>query len=92
MRGQAQSLGGHTFRIGDDGVDIFPRAVLKPARRQVRIVPNERLSLGVPALDQMMGGGLPAACSLLVAGPSGSGKTGLAAQFLAEGVRVANRA
>ena len=88
MRGQAQSLGVHTFRIGDNGLEIFPRAVLKAARRQVRIGPNERLSLGVPALDEMMGGGLPAAYSLLVVGPSGSGKTVLATQFLAEGVRV----
>lgn len=36
----------------------------------------------------MMGGGLPAGYSLLVAGPSGSGKTVLATQVLAEGVRM----
>ncbi|MES2757009.1 MAG: ATPase domain-containing protein [Pseudomonadota bacterium] len=88
MRGQAQSLGVHTFRIGDNGLEIFPRAVLKPAGRAMRVVPDERLSLGVPALDDMMGGGLPAGYSLLVVGPSGSGKTVLATQFLAEGVRV----
>jgi len=35
----------------------------------------------------MLGGGLPAGYSLLVAGPSGSGKTILATAFLAEGVR-----
>ncbi|MET0857867.1 MAG: ATPase domain-containing protein [Telluria sp.] len=88
MRGQAQSLGIHTFRIGDNGLEIFPRAVVKPAARQVHIAPNERVSLGVPELDKMMGGGLPAAYSLLVVGPSGSGKTVLATQFLAEGVRI----
>jgi circadian clock protein KaiC len=88
MRGQAQSLGIHTFRIGDNGLEIFPRAVLKPtATRHLPIAPDERLSLGVPGLDQMMGGGLPAGYSLLLVGPSGSGKTVLATQFLAEGVR-----
>jgi len=44
--------------------------------------------MGIPRLDEMLGGGLPDGYSLLVAGPSGSGKTILATQFLAEGVRL----
>jgi circadian clock protein KaiC len=48
---------------------------------------RQRLAMGVPGLDAMLGGGLPAGYSLLVAGPSGSGKTLLATAFLAEGVR-----
>ena len=89
MRGQAQSLGVHTFRISDDGLEIFPRAVLK-ARPAVKPADSnaQRLSLGIASIDQMMGGGLPVGYSLLLAGPSGSGKTVLATQFLAEGVRV----
>ena len=47
-----------------------------------------QLATGVPGLDAMLGGGLPAGYSLLVAGPSGSGKTVLATAFLAEGVRL----
>jgi circadian clock protein KaiC len=43
--------------------------------------------MGVPQLDEMLGGGLPRGYSLLVAGPSGSGKSILAATFLAEGAR-----
>jgi circadian clock protein KaiC len=43
--------------------------------------------MGVPKLDEMLGGGLPIGYSMLVAGPSGSGKTILATAFLAEGVR-----
>lgn len=39
----------------------------------------------------MMGGGVPAGYSMLVAGPSGSGKTILATEFLAEGARVGER-
>lgn len=89
MRGQGQSLGLHTFRISDIGVDIFPRALLKPgATEGLQISGDKRLSMGVPELDEMMGGGLPIAYSLLVVGPSGSGKTVLATQFLAEGVRA----
>lgn len=87
MRGQAQSPGVHTFRINDTGVEVFPRALISSSVMG-QIAADKRLSLGVPALDEMMGGGLPAGYSLLVVGPSGSGKTVLATQFLAEGVRV----
>jgi len=45
------------------------------------------LSIGVPELDEMLGGGLPRGYSLLVAGPSGSGKSILAAAFLRQGAR-----
>jgi circadian clock protein KaiC len=91
IRGQAQSLGVHTFRISNSGVEIFPRAVLKPQGMQVNIADDERVSMGIPELDEMMGGGLPTGYSLLVVGPSGSGKTVLATQFLAEGVRIGER-
>jgi len=87
MRGQAQSLGVHTFRISDSGIDIFPRAMLSAATGEVKIADGQRLSMGVPELDAMMGGGIPAGYSLLLVGPSGSGKSILATQFLAEGAR-----
>jgi circadian clock protein KaiC len=87
MRGQAQSLGVHTFRISDSGVDIFPRAMLGATTAKVTIDGQQRLSMGVPELDAMMDGGVPAGYSLLLVGPSGSGKSVLATQFLAEGVR-----
>jgi circadian clock protein KaiC len=85
MRGQAQRLGLHTFRISSNGIEVFPRTLFDPTSKP--FLAEERLSLGVPALDRMMGGGLPVAYSLLVVGPSGSGKTVLATEFLAEGVR-----
>ena len=90
MRGQAQSLGVHTFRINDNGLEIFPRAVLKPVGAAPLRIARRRSACrsAWPQLDDMMGGGLPAGYSLLVVGPSGSGKTVLATQFLAEGVRI----
>jgi circadian clock protein KaiC len=88
MRGQAQRLGLHTFRISNNGVHIFPRTILTLPSETLNISGDKRLSMGVPALDEMMGGGLPVGYSLLVVGPSGSGKTVLATQFLAEGVRA----
>jgi circadian clock protein KaiC len=86
LRGQASVPGLHTFRISDDGLQAFSRALglrrmkIKPARRR-------RLSTGIAELDKMMNGGLVEGDSLLVAGPSGTGKSALATQFLAEGLR-----
>lgn len=90
MRGQATIPGLHTFRISNDGVQVFPRTIAKPLA-----MPSQgsdvhgnlppRLSMGVSLLDDLMGGGLPPGYSLLVSGPSGSGKSQLAAAFLAAG-------
>lgn len=89
MRGQAQRPGLHTFRITGEGLEIFPRTILEPdGVGDIEVSGDRRLSMGVPILDEMLGGGLPAAYSLLLVGPSGSGKTVLATEFLAEGVRI----
>ena len=91
MRGQAQAPGLHTFRISDQGIQVFPRAIVKqglvPDGTSQLKAGSVRVALGTPGLDDMLGGGLPEGYSLLVVGPSGSGKTILAAEFLAEGVR-----
>jgi circadian clock protein KaiC len=91
MRGQAQVSGLHTFRISDEGIQVFPRAIIKhdTAYESANKVSTgeQRIPMGVPGLDEMLGGGLPAGYSLLVVGPSGCGKSILATQFLAEGVR-----
>jgi circadian clock protein KaiC len=87
MRGQATLPGLHTFRIGPEGIKVFP-----PAQYYGAVDTNSQPlrgyhKMGIPGLDKMMGGGLPRGYSLLVAGPSGSGKSILAASFLAEGAR-----
>src|SRR6188768_2412280 len=75
MRGQAQIPGLHTMRITNDGLRLFPR-ILKPELNSSYQRPFERrLTTGVPALDEMSGGGIPRGYAVLVAGPSGSGKT-----------------
>ncbi|MBC8055850.1 MAG: AAA family ATPase [Rhizobiales bacterium] len=90
MRGQRTQPGLHTFRIGQSGIEVFPPArVSVPADASMaRLLPSPRLLMGVPGLDDMLGGGLPCGYSLLVAGPSGAGKSMLAAAFLAEGARA----
>lgn len=89
MRGQPTLPGLHTFRVSAAGVEVFPPAgVLTDGERgPLSTGTGLRLAMGVPGLDEMLGGGLPRGYSLLVAGPSGSGKSILAATFLAEGAR-----
>jgi len=88
MRGQAQSLGMHHLRITNDGITIFPRAVLDrtlpaPPRREAG-----RLSSGIAALDTLLGGGIPRGYAVLVVGPSGAGKSICACQFLQAGIQA----
>jgi circadian clock protein KaiC len=88
MRGQATQPGLHTFRINAAGIRVFAPTqvgILDPSKSAWPI--HDRLHMGVPGLDEMMGGGLPRGYSLLIAGPSGSGKSILAAAFLIEGAR-----
>lgn len=91
IRGQAQAPGLHTFRISDAGIQVFPRAIIQrgaATEPAIKVsIGEERVSMGIPGLDDMLGGGLPTGYSLLVVGPSGSGKTILSTEFLAEGVR-----
>lgn len=85
LRGQDSVPGLHTIRISADGLQAFSRTLglvgsrSKPAGRR-------RLSIGVPELDKVMGGGLFEGDSCLVAGPSGTGKSALATQFINEGL------
>lgn len=87
MRGQPTLPGLHTFRISTSGIKVFAPASHAVFADAPQASPPQRLNMGVPALDEMLGGGLPRGYSLLVAGPSGSGKSILAATFLAEGAR-----
>ena len=90
MRGQAPIPGLHTFRITNDGVQVFPRVIVGPGAKSSATppsTPQPRLSMGIAALDEMLGGGIPAGHSVLVAGPSGSGKSVLATEFIMEGAR-----
>ena len=85
MRGQAPLPGLHTMRITRAGMQVFPRIIRRPLELPGPR-PSERLSVGVDELDEMLGGGIPAWDSVLVAGPAGSGKSTLAAQFITAGL------
>lgn len=86
LRGQMSVPGLHTFRITDDGLQTFSRTLGLSARAR-KTPSTKRLSIGIPELDEMLGGGIPEGDSLLIAGSSGTGKSLLATQFIAAGIR-----
>ncbi|MDB6015664.1 MAG: protein kinase [Pedosphaera sp.] len=86
LRGQGSVPGLHTIRINDGGLQAFSRT-LGLVRKKVVPTKRRRLSIGIPELDKMLGGGVLEGDSVLVSGPSGTGKSALATQFLAEGLR-----
>jgi circadian clock protein KaiC len=86
LRGQESVPGLHTIRISGDGLQAFSRTLGLTGKKRKPARPR-RLSIGIPELDKMMGGGIREGDSLLVSGPSGTGKSALATQFLAEGLR-----
>jgi len=67
-------------------MQAFSRTLGLTARKRKVPVAN-RFSMGIPDLDEMLGGGIPEGDSLLIAGSSGTGKSLLARQFIAEGIR-----
>lgn len=88
LRGRAHMPGLHTFRMTHAGVQVFPRIPEQQGNRApTRSRHAARLSTGVPGLDALMGGGIPAGDAVLIAGPTGSGKTTVGMQFVAEGIR-----
>lgn len=86
MRGQAQIPGLQTMRLTSDGARVYPR-ILEPREAPAEVSPlQSRVTTGIPALDEMMGGGIPRGYSALLAGPSGAGKTVLSNRFILEGI------
>jgi circadian clock protein KaiC len=87
LRGSHYLEGQHAFEITRAGLTVYPRLV-SPGRPPAYSMMGERVTTGVPGLDDMLRGGLPRGRSTFVVGPTGSGKTTIALQFALEGVRL----
>jgi circadian clock protein KaiC len=88
FRGSNNLPGKHTLLINENGLRIFPRWESVHSRAAVAAPDlDSRLSLGIPRLDAMCGGGLVRLSTTMLLGSPGSGKTLLGLSFLAEGAR-----
>jgi len=91
-RGQNFIAGRHTLRIeADQGVRIYQRAQSRVRAVLEQPTSSQRSSVGIPAVDHMLGGGVFDGSVTLVVGVSGTGKTVLGTQFLVEGARQGKR-
>jgi circadian clock protein KaiC len=80
LRGSGFLAGRHGYRLTPQGLRLFPRLADIPVADGYQLG-DHRITTGIPALDQMLGGGLwPGSCTM-IAGPSGSGKTILGLHF-----------
>jgi circadian clock protein KaiC len=80
-RGSVHGTNEYPFLIDQDGVSVLPVTSLKLERP----VSSERISSGIPSLDEMFGGkGFYRGSSILVSGMAGTGKTSIASCFVNE--------
>jgi circadian clock protein KaiC len=77
-RGSHHGTNEYPFLIDENGISILPVTSLSLDHK----VSDERVSTGIPQLDDMLGGpGYYRGSSILVSGTAGSGKTSVAAHF-----------
>lgn len=79
MRGRSFRTGNHDYLIATGGVQVFPRLIAAYYRRDGE---NEQVASGLPALDELLGGGLQRGTSTLLIGAAGTGKSSLATHFM----------
>jgi circadian clock protein KaiC len=84
LRGTGFMAGQHAYRIASDGLHVYPRLAESLAPAPYDLHP-QRISSGIPALDEMLAEGYWPGASTLVAGPSGSGKTLMGLHFIFNG-------
>jgi circadian clock protein KaiC len=77
-RGSMHGTNEYPFLIGRDGINVLPVTSLLLEHE----APSERISSGLPALDQVLGGrGFYRCSTILLTGTAGTGKTTLSAHF-----------
>ena len=85
LRGSGFRTGEHAYRISPGGLDVFPR-LADDIDTTSYTLGSERVSTGIPALDETIADGYWPGAVTLIAGPSGAGKTLMGLHFLFHGI------
>jgi circadian clock protein KaiC len=88
-RGGDPLAGRHTLTIDRRGIVVAPR--LESLVPQAATLDDARLPTGVPGLDRLIDGGIPAGDVTALLGPSGCGKTAAALRFVVQGIEHGER-
>ncbi len=78
LRGSSFRSGYHDFNVREGGLIVFPRLIAAEHRSEVLSAP---LPSGLPALDELLKGGIDRSTATLLMGPAGTGKSALATQL-----------
>jgi circadian clock protein KaiC len=82
MRATLMNREPHVLLIGEKGMIMYPKQPIK----MISPTSTDRISTGVPGLDQRIGGGFLKGTATILSGAAGSGKTTFGFQFSAQGV------
>lgn len=91
IRGSNFVDGRHAIRLTSKGVQLFPR-FRTPVAPMSYEPSEERASVGVPEIDEILGGGILLGSTTLAIGPTGMGKTILALGFALAAAKRGERA
>jgi circadian clock protein KaiC len=81
FRGSGFRSGAQSMRLGNRGMEVFPRLIPEAYTREFVAEP---IGSGVPELDELLHGGLERGTVTIISGPTGVGKTTLGLQFMKE--------
>ena len=84
IRGSGFLSGRHAYRLGRQGIQVFPRLADSPSQAGYTLS-DVRVPSGITALEEMIRNGYWPGASTLVLGPSGSGKTIMGLHFIVGG-------
>lgn len=88
LRGSWFREGFHDYCIKTGGVEVYPRLVA--SEHFLTFLPTQ-LKSGLPALDDLLGGGLDSGTSTLLLGPAGCGKSTIAIRYAVSAVEQGGR-
>ncbi|MBP0001305.1 MAG: AAA family ATPase [Cyanobacteria bacterium SID2] len=82
FRGSDFEPGKHSFKIKYNiGLDVFPRLTISEPPQEFKL---EKIPSGIPAIDELLNGGIERGTVTMLTGPSGVGKTTLGTQWMKE--------
>lgn len=81
FRGSDFYAGRHSIRLTQQGMFLFPKLIPERYNRPHDL---STLSSGIPAIDELLHGGIERGTITVITGPTGVGKSTLGAQFMKE--------